>query len=89
MRAENVDVLFRIDKPSGEVTAVLAEPGAVTFNSRGLATCYAHAGQHGECHVAWYLQRTRKAKPAEYAKLAAELVSIGYSLNIKHKRKVR
>lgn len=84
-----VDVLFRVDKPSKEVTAVLSTPGAVTFNGRGEADCYAHVGQHSTCHVAWYLQRTRKAKPEEFAALKRELESIGYAVNVKAKRKVR
>jgi hypothetical protein len=82
------DVLFRITKGDArkEVVAVLSTPGAVTFDSRGMATCYVHAGQHGECHVAWYLQRTRKAKPEEFAKLKLELESIGYVLTLRQKR---
>jgi hypothetical protein len=84
-----VDVLFRVDKHSKDAVAVLSPPGAVTFNERGETDCYAHIGQHSTCHVAWYLQRTRKATESEAAPLAKELRSIGYILNIRNKRRVR
>lgn len=89
MTKTKVEVLFRVDKTKKDVVAVLSEPGAVTFNERGEADCYAHVGQHSTCHVTWYLQRTRKATASEYAPLAKELRSIGYDLKIRNKRRVR
>lgn len=65
--AEKLDVLFR--KRMGEITAVF--PSECGVNEYDM-TCYAHVGQHGSCGLAWY-NTTRKAKPAEYADLLAEL----------------
>ena len=42
-----------------------------------LLACYSHAGQHSTCS-AEYLKELRPATPAEYARLLAELKSIGY-----------
>lgn len=74
-----VKVSFRADK-SGQfkdsVTAVI-EDG----DGRGwVKTCYAHVGQHGTCHRDWYRDRTRPAKPEEYADLLKELEAIGYDV---------
>lgn len=86
-----VDVLFRVTKgrDGGDVTAIISDPDAVTFNARGEATCYARVGQHSTCSVRWYIESTRKAKPEEFESLKKELESIGYILNIRQKRKVR
>lgn len=92
MDALKTEVLFRVSKGDRqEVVAILSDAGAVTFDARGEATCYAHAGQHGTCHVAWYLdpKRTRVARPPEYAALKKELESIGYDLIVRFKRRVR
>jgi len=67
---EKLDVLFRVR--SGEVTAVFpSECGTDEWDF----TCYAHVGQHGSCSRAWY-NTTRKAKPAQYESLLAELRQI-------------
>jgi hypothetical protein len=69
-------VVFRADrKKDPEITAVMpCEPA----DSDGVyMTCYAHVGQHGSCSHTWY-NRTRAAKPAEYAALLAELIGLGY-----------
>jgi len=42
-----------------------------------LLACYSHAGQHSTCSTE-YLKELRPATPAEYARLLAELKSIGY-----------
>lgn len=71
-------VVFRAErggKFKGDVTAVFATLPADYAGFQ--MTCYAHVGQHSGCNMAWYL-KTRAAKPHEYAKLLAELVSIGY-----------
>jgi len=71
-------VLFRVFK--GEVTAVFpCEPATTTGDTM---TCYAHIGQHSGCSFGWYNERTRAAKPDEYASLARELESLGYRLKI-------
>jgi len=67
---EKLDVLFRVR--CGEVTAVFpSECGTDEWDF----TCYAHVGQHGSCDRGWY-NTTRKAKPAQYESLLAELRQI-------------
>lgn len=67
---ENLDVLFRVSR--GEVTAVFpSECGTDEWDF----TCYAHVGQHGSCSRQWY-NTARKAKPAQYESLLAELRGI-------------
>jgi hypothetical protein len=73
-------VLFRKDSDGdgdgdGDVTAVF--PTIASDIAGHFATCYAHTGQHGGCSREWYYT-TRRADPAEYADLLAELRSIGY-----------
>lgn len=46
-----------------------------------LVTCYSHVGQHSACS-AEYLKGLRRATPGEYARLAKELASIGYFLDV-------
>ena len=69
-------VIFRAEKSGehkGEVTAVFpTQPG----NSSSDFTVYAHLGQHGVGTFPWYQQRTRAAKPSEYAPLLRELRQI-------------
>jgi hypothetical protein len=70
---EKLDVLFRADrKKQPEIMAVF--PSECGTNEYDM-TCYAHVGQHGSCTRQWY-NRTRKAKPHEYADLLAELRGI-------------
>lgn len=64
---EKLPVLFR--KCFGEITAVFpTECGTSQYNM----TCYVHVGQHSSGSREWY-NKTRKAAPAEYADLLAEL----------------
>ena len=77
---EKLDILFRISR--GEVTAVFPSECGTDEND---FTCYAHIGQHGSCTRGWY-NTTRKAKPAQYVSLLAELRGIyapEYALVIK------
>ena len=66
-------VIFRADRSGedkGVITAVfptLGGTGAHDF------TVYEHMGQHSSGTLGWYRQRTRAAKPSEYAPLLAEL----------------
>lgn len=69
-------VIFRAEKSGdhkGEVTAVF--PTQQGTGPRDF-TVYAHTGQHGTGTHGWYQQRTRPAKPAEYAPLLRELRQI-------------
>lgn len=82
---ESVPVLFRAERSGqfkGDVTAVF--PCEKEYRP-GDVTCYAHIGQHGACSLQWMLQKTRPAKPSEYAALAAELRQIGYKLDIRRR----
>jgi hypothetical protein len=80
-------VVFRAERSGdfkGDVTACFPSiPG-----SPGLATCYAHVGQHGSYSREWYY-KTRAATSEEYADLLAELVSIGYDDLKVYKRESR
>ena len=80
---EITPVLFRIERRKSdhpEVTAVMPTiPGASDW---GTMTCYAHMGQHGSCSMGWY-NTTRKATPAEYANLKAELEGAPYGYRFK------
>lgn len=46
---------------------------------------YEHVGQHGAADFQGMLHRTRRARPEEYAELAAELREIGYVLDIRER----
>ncbi len=69
-------VVFRADRNKNpEITAVFpCEPSDIAGH---FMTCYAHIGQHSGCSYDWY-NRTRAAKPDEYADLLAELIGLGY-----------
>lgn len=71
-------VLFRYDKVCHDILAVFPNMYWVSFGSK-VVTCYAHIGQHHECHLDYVKSHTRPAKPNEYASLLAELVGIGYN----------
>ncbi len=82
-------VLFRVyraPKSHGDdVTAVFpCEPAALHDYSM---TCYAHVGQHGACSHGWY-NKTRPAKPEEYADLQRELESAPYGYKLKIYRRM-
>lgn len=71
-------VLFRYDKVCHDILAVFPDMYWVSYGSKRV-TCYAHIGQHHECHLDYVREETRPAKPNEYADLLAELVRIGYN----------
>lgn len=81
---EPVEVVFRAERGrfGTIVTAVFPR---LPWNERlqpGVATCYAHLGQHGACSLGWY-RTTKLATEAEYAPLKAELERQGYTLKIR------
>ena len=59
----------------GAVIALFPEEEA----GRGHCNSYEHVGQHGSAEPVGLIQRTKPAKPAEYADLMAELKNIGYN----------
>lgn len=71
-------VIFRKwpESEGGEITALF--PTELGTNELYTSSSYAHIGQHGSADPVGVIQATRAAKPAEYADLLEELVSIGY-----------
>lgn len=79
-------VVFRQERrKDGHVTAVFpCEP----FTTAGhTMSCYVHVGQHGECDRGWY-NKTRPARPDEYADLRKELESAPYGYRLKVYQKI-
>ena len=71
---EKLPVIFRAERTKdGEVTAVF--PTLPHDTAGRYFTTYAHVGQHGSGGRQWY-NRTRAAKPHEYAALLDELRAI-------------
>jgi len=74
-----VDVMFRVIK-AGEWKGTVEAwfPGLPGTNDyyRDMLT-YAHMGQHGSGDIGYMQQKTRNAKPSEYAALKRELESLG------------
>ena len=80
---EFTPVLFRAERSGpfkGVVDAVF--PTLPADLDKYTMTCYAHIGQHSGCSLEWY-HTTRKATPAEYADLKAELESAPYGYRLK------
>jgi hypothetical protein len=86
---EETPVIFRAERSGpfkGDVTAVFpCEPA--TYQGPD-CTCYAHVGQHSGCAWSWY-NKTRAAKPEEYAALQRELESAPYGYRLKVYRRVQ
>jgi hypothetical protein len=80
--AEYTTVIFRKES-GGDILAVFPY---LMADRDGNPSCYAHVGQHGGCRWEYVTQRTKPAKPSEYADLKAELESIGYRLDVKKRR---
>ena len=74
-------VIFRKFK-SGDVIALFPQEPATSDGWECMS--YMHVGQHGSANP-MIVQDTKAATPKEYAPLVAELLSIGYRLDI-HKR---
>jgi hypothetical protein len=75
-------VIFRKFKEGDVIALFPREPG--TNDPYGTCMSYQHIGQHGAADTG-IVSITKLAKPAEYAALARELRSIGYTLDIKTK----
>lgn len=76
-------VLFRREKPAGEVLAVFPELPATL----ALAHCtgYARLGQHCEVHLDYVRLQTIPATRSQYRSLARELRRRGYRLAIRQR----
>lgn len=86
---EITPVIFRAERSGsfkGDVTAVFpCEPSDYEGYKM---TCYAHVGQHSGCDLGWY-NRTRAAKPEEYASLQRELESTPYGYRFKVYKRIQ
>jgi hypothetical protein len=71
-------VIFRKwpESEGGDVIAIF--PTEVGTLDPYTSSSYEHVGQHGSADPVGLIQRTKPAKPSEYADLLAELESIGY-----------
>lgn len=88
MQMTKTKVLFVIDEPGGDVTAVFPyEEHGFNGYRNDLCICYAHIGQHSACAPEYY-QPLKLANKEQYQELYNELISIGYDLIIM-KRKPR
>ena len=71
---ETVRVRYRrARREDGDVVAHFVDFDA---DPQGNATVYQHIGQHGAASRDWLARSTRKATPAEYAELHAELTRV-------------
>jgi hypothetical protein len=82
MKFETI-VVFRKWRNGGDIVAIFPEIPATNHPSGGCLS-YQHVGQHGACGDITHC--TDPASEAEYAPLARELESIGYSLKIVRRR---
>lgn len=68
----------------GQVIALFQEP----CDDRGNITSYMHIGQHAPASR-FIVHDTKPANPEEYADLHAELLRIGYDLEIRKKLNIK
>lgn len=80
--AEKTKVIFRKwpESEGGDVIAIF--PEEVGDASPYTCSMYEHVGQHGSGDPSGVIQRTKLAKPSEYADLKRELGRIGYKLEV-------
>ena len=78
--ATAVPVMFRIE--SGEGGDALAVFPTLD-EGRGMVQMYSHVGQHSSGQMAYVRQKTRPAKPSEYASLKRELESAPYDYELR------
>ena len=74
---QTLPVIFRAERSGefkGQVTAVF--PTCTADYAGQQFTVYAHIGQHSGGTLPWYRDRTRAARPDEFAALALELQDI-------------
>ena len=86
MKSTKLPVIFRKwpESEGGGVDAIF--PTLPGTNDPYTSAFYAHIGQHGSGDPNAVIQRTKAAKPAEYADLLKELHGIGYrNLDIKQR----
>ena len=72
-KPERVKVVFRVDKETGDVTAVFPE---ILADLNGLMTGYAHVGQHHAVGWSYLNDCTRPAQEHETVELMRELKQV-------------
>lgn len=78
-KGENIPVIFRKDKETGEVVAVFP---TLFYYGKARWTevwCYTHSTQHGEINYYYYQMGTKPATENEYKPLLKELEGRGYT----------
>lgn len=70
-----IKVIFRKDKKSGEIIAILPQIAGDRFWSM-TCTSYAHMGQHGTTSFNYYYEGTRPATVQEFWSLFEEMQQI-------------
>jgi hypothetical protein len=76
-------VVFRVFKQGGDVLALFPHE---VWSADGACASYQHVGQHGGADYTHCIDITRPAKPSEYKALKAELMRIGYNLDVRTRR---
>lgn len=77
---EKTEVIFRFWKK--EIIALFP----YDIDNNGLCGSYMHVGQHSPSGYEHIIRHSRPATEPEYRELYAELESIGYKLEVVHKR---
>lgn len=80
---EKTKVVFRVFKDDGSLVALFPNEIADPHNN---IMSYQHIGQHGAADYSYCIQKSRPARPEEYADLVRELQGIGYNLDIRTRR---
>lgn len=80
---EKTKVVFRIFKDDGSLVALF--PNEIA-DPHGNIMSYQHIGQHGAADYSYCIQKSRPARPEEYADLVRELQGLGYNLDIRTRR---
>ena len=78
VKKSETPVIFRKwpESEGGDIIALFpTEPGT---NDPYTCSSYEHVGQHGSAEPVGVIQRTKPAKPSEYADLMEELEGVGY-----------
>lgn len=79
--------VFRKWKKGGQVIALFPEMNYRSGDTNiGMCMSYASTGQHGEADYDGVVRASVPAEEHEYEDLAMELSSLGYTLDIRHKK---
>lgn len=82
-----VNVIFRV--MDGDVIALFPDIAENYMGRKDYCVSYAHIGQHSAADYHGCIMASRPATESEYASLARELKTIGYTLQIRSRRSRR